>query len=126
MVFWTFILIFFFCELGEMVTDQFHQFSDELGQCSWYLFPIELQRMLVTFMVNAQQPVIIHGFGNTLCTREAFKLVIDSNRTFSKDIIFGFSFKDGERGIFLLYNVTPGRWMSIFLRLIILCVHSTS
>lgn len=75
MVFWTFALIFFFCELGEMVTNQFNQFSDVLGQSSWYLFPIELQRMLVTAIVNAQEPVIIRGFGNTMCTRDAFKLV---------------------------------------------------
>lgn len=46
MVFWTFAMIVFFCELSEMVTNQFNHFSDELGQCSWYLLPIGLQRML--------------------------------------------------------------------------------
>ena len=74
-VFWSFASIFFFCAFGEMVTHQFNVFDDELCQCDWYLFPIEMKRMMIIFMVNTQQPAIIQGFANTVCTREAFKKV---------------------------------------------------
>lgn len=73
--FWSFISIFFFCELGEQVTSRFEQFNDELDQCCWYLFPIDLQRMIPTVMANTQDNTIIHGFGNTLCTRLSFNKV---------------------------------------------------
>lgn len=50
-------------------------FKDVLDQCDWYLFPIEMQRMLIIVMSNTQQPTIIHAFGNAQCSREAFKKV---------------------------------------------------
>lgn len=73
-----FVLIFFLCELGEMVTNQYEFLNDQMYQCDWYSFPIGMQRMFVTFMSFTQQPVLIHGYGNTLtqCTREIFKKVI--------------------------------------------------
>ena len=77
-MFWIFATIAFFCEMGEMVTDQFEKFNTKLYQCDWYLFPIEVQRMLVIFMSDTQKPVFIHGYGNILCIRENFKKVNDS------------------------------------------------
>lgn len=73
--FWSIMSIFFFCELGEQMTNQFDAFYDELNQCQWYSFPIELQRMMTTVILNAQQSAIIGGFGNTLCTRFSFNKV---------------------------------------------------
>lgn len=67
---WTFALIFFLCECGELVLSQFDAFNNQLYQCNWYLFSMEMQRMLVIFMINTQQPPTIHGFANT---RDAFK-----------------------------------------------------
>lgn len=63
------------CELGEQVAEQFIKFNDELAQCSWYTFPIELQRTLATVILNAQKPVIVQGYGRALCTRNAFNKV---------------------------------------------------
>lgn len=36
---------------------------------------MDVQKMLPTIVMCAQQPVIIVGFGNILCTREVFKNV---------------------------------------------------
>ena len=83
-VFWAFGLIGCFCELGEMVTKLFDKFNVRLYQCDWYLFPIEVQRMLVVFMSDTQQPVFVHASGNIQCIRENFKKVknIFSNHRF--------------------------------------------
>lgn len=67
--------VFLFCELGEQVAKQFKIFEDELCECNWYSFPIEMQQMFPIVIMNTQQPVNIRGYGNTLCTREAFRKV---------------------------------------------------
>lgn len=67
--------IFIFCEHGELVNNGFNEFNEELCQCDWYLFSIEMQRNLIIFNEYTQQPAIIRGFANTVCTREAFKKV---------------------------------------------------
>lgn len=68
-------MIFFFCILGEMVTNQFEMFNDELSQCNWYVLPFELQKIMIIVIVNAQRETVIRGFGNILCTRQTFKKV---------------------------------------------------
>lgn len=96
---WSFGFIACFCEMGELViqhsanhkriicswihityfylkvTHQFIRFNAKLCQCDWYLFPIGIQRMLVIFMSDTQQPVSIQGYGNIQCKRENFKTV---------------------------------------------------
>lgn len=83
--FWSFLAIFCMCEFGEQVTNQFIKFNDELDQCSWYLFPMQLQRMLIIVMINAQQPAVIQGYANAVCTRFAFNKVAHLFRLFSID-----------------------------------------
>lgn len=75
MLLWSFGLLGFFCEFGEMVTNQFELFDVELWQCDWYFFPMKLQRMLVLIMTNTQKTTQIQGYANTLCSRSAFKEV---------------------------------------------------
>lgn len=65
----------FSCEFGEMLTNRFEALNDALGQYRWHLFPIEMQRIFLTVLVNAQQPIVVQGYGNTPCAREAFKKV---------------------------------------------------
>lgn len=72
---WAFAIIYFYCEFGEMVTHQFNAFHEVLCQCNWYKFPLDVQRMLVIFMSDTQQPAFIRGYANIECTREAFKNV---------------------------------------------------
>lgn len=75
MIFYSFIAILGFCSLGEVVTNRFDTFNEELCNKNWYLFPSELQRMLVIFMSIVQKSVIIHGSGKAACRLEAFKKV---------------------------------------------------
>lgn len=74
-IFWSLVAIFIVCEIGEMTTSEFDSFNDTFYQCEWYEFPIKIQRMLLIVTANAQHPVIIKGFGNTLCARESFTKV---------------------------------------------------
>lgn len=53
--------------------------NDAFGQCNWYLLPIEMQQMMLIVVVNAQQPTIVRGFGNTSCGRQSFKQVGDAH-----------------------------------------------
>lgn len=63
----------------SMWINQYELLNDEMYQCDWYSFLIEMQQMFVTFMSFTQQPVLIHGYGNTLtqCRRDTFKKVIN-------------------------------------------------
>ena len=62
--------------MGEMVTNQFDEFEEELSQCNWYMFSMKLQRIYMIVLVNAEQPTTVHGFGNIVCARESMKKVI--------------------------------------------------
>lgn len=64
--------MFVICELGERLSKKFADFNDALYQCDWYSFPIGMQQILLTMIMNAQEPVIMKGFANTLCARESF------------------------------------------------------
>lgn len=73
--FWSFIIIALICELGERITERFHLFNDKLNRHKWYRFPLAVQRMLLIFMCDAQQPAFVRGFGSIICTRDSFKAV---------------------------------------------------
>ena len=75
MVFWSFVMLFIFCENGETVTHQFQVFNVELRQFNWYILPINVQKMFIIVVANAQQPSFIRGFANAICLRESFKKV---------------------------------------------------
>lgn len=69
-------VLFLFCMFGESLTEQFSMLDEKLNQSiDWYLFPIGVQRMLLTVMSNTQQSVTIRGYGNIECTRDTFKAV---------------------------------------------------
>lgn len=68
-------LFLFSCELGEMMTNHFEKFKNALDQSDWTLFPIKIQKLFIIVLFNAQQPTIVHGYGNTPCIRETFKKV---------------------------------------------------
>lgn len=78
LIFWAIIPIFVFCELGINVTDRFNRIPDQIYDSEWYTFPMDIQRILPTVMVAAQQPLVLQGFANLKCTRESFKKVIIS------------------------------------------------
>lgn len=84
-VVWAFTLIFAYCELGKMVTNQFNTINEELYRCKWYLLSLEMQRMLLIFMSDTQQPMFLRGYANIVCTRDSFKNVCTC-RAFSQAI----------------------------------------
>ena len=90
MVFWSFSFVLFFCESGEMVTNQFNQFHEELCQFDWYLYPSEIQQLYLTFIMYTHRPAVIYGYGNILCTRDVFKMVMSLK--YQPQKIYPFSF----------------------------------
>lgn len=74
-VLWTNVMIFTHCEFGERVTLEFNVFHDELCHSDWYMFPMEMQKMLLIILSSTQQPAAIQGYANSECTRGAFKTV---------------------------------------------------
>lgn len=104
LLFWSFAVVFVFCEFGEQVSNQYEYFNDELCECDWYLLPVEMQRILSIVMMNSQQPIFIQGYANTLCIRYTFKTVtwINSISLFEfKRIVL---FLDSKFWIFLFYG----------------------
>lgn len=85
-MFWSFALVFIFCELGERVSTGFTEISDVINQFEWYLFPIGIRQTLPIVICYVQKPVVIHGIGNIACVRLMFEKVsvINSVCIFSK------------------------------------------
>lgn len=75
MIFWAFIQMFGLCDLGENVTTRFSQIEDKICTCEWYIFRTNVQKILPILIRSAQKPVIVQGFANLTCTRDAFKKV---------------------------------------------------
>lgn len=73
--FWSFFFVSIFCMLGEMVTNEFNKFHEEMCQLNWYLYPLELQQLYLIFIADTQQPAAIYGYGNIVCTRGTLKAV---------------------------------------------------
>lgn len=63
------------CELGHRMNSSFERIVFTIEQLDWYLFPIEVQRMLPMIIAIAQQPVTLECFGSIMCNREVFKNV---------------------------------------------------
>lgn len=82
MLFWSFMAIFSFCLLGEVVINEFDMFNKALCNTNWYFFPIEMQQMLMIFMTFVQQSATIRGTGKTVCRLEVFKEVIVNSKLF--------------------------------------------
>lgn len=123
---WMIILILLTCEFGERLTNQYEIFYYEFGQCNWYLFPFEIQQVLPIIISNIQRPVMIRGYANTVCRREAGKTVTFftiscifffvyfwaiANRL--KYLPFFFLYLDDKKSIFLLYDASPSWWIKL-------------
>lgn len=65
----------FVCNLGQNMTDQFDELSEELHQCNWYSFPLGLQKMYAILVHNAQQKMCLKGDGNLQCSRTTMQHV---------------------------------------------------
>lgn len=105
--------VFIACELGQRLTDGFNDIELTIDQFAWYLFPIEVKRMLPMIIADAQQPVYLECFGSIGCTREVFKSVswyehstnmeIKINLMF-RDSCYHFYFSDPSQSILVFYG----------------------
>lgn len=67
--------IFFFCNQGNLLTNRFEDFENIICQKEWYLFPIEIQKVLPIIINGLQDTVLLRGFGSIACTRSTFQNV---------------------------------------------------
>lgn len=101
-----FFFIYLACEFGEQVRNAYDGIECEMSQLGWYRLPMEVQKILPTVMVFAQEPVVLRGLGSVVCSREVFQKVSKVRKGFSKHtlvIIFRY-FSDFQWWIFLLRN----------------------
>ena len=69
-------LVFSTCEIGQNLTNTFNEIEDAVYILDWYLYPIEIQQMLIPIMIYMQEPVFIKFFGSISCSEEQFKKVV--------------------------------------------------
>lgn len=74
-ILFSFITLFFTCELAGRLSDEFDKIRLEIEQIDWYLLPLKMQQILPFIMINAQKPVYFECFGSIPCDRETFKRV---------------------------------------------------
>lgn len=67
--------VFIACELGERACDMFGTVDETMDEIDWYLYPIEIKRMLPIIMIVTQKSVYIQLFGSITASRETFKRV---------------------------------------------------
>lgn len=72
-IFISFGLNFTICEIGQRVSGAFDEVGDAIDELNWYMLPNELQKILPTILINAQQPATLECFGSISCARETFK-----------------------------------------------------
>lgn len=61
--------VFLACEVGQRFSNLFEDVNDQLDRLNWYLFPMKIQQMLPTILINAQEEVVIGYFGIINATR---------------------------------------------------------
>lgn len=83
-VIYAFGAFFIACELGQRVDQTFIECSDVINHLKWYLFPVDIQRVLPIVINFAQQPVIFECFGSTTIVRETFKGVCETFKSYTK------------------------------------------
>lgn len=71
-LFQSFTLVFWITEAGNHICSQFDGLSDLIFHSAWYHCPLDVQRLLPLTLIAAQDPFVLTGFGNILCTRGTF------------------------------------------------------
>lgn len=65
----------FSCEIGQRVTNLFEEIADRFNLLSWYLFPLKVQQLLPTIMINMDETIVIGCFGMLDGSRDQLKKV---------------------------------------------------
>lgn len=69
------ILLLGICGFSQRISNAFEEINDVIVQFDWYLFPIEINRMLPTILLVTQHSVALKCFGSMACNRETYKMV---------------------------------------------------
>lgn len=74
--FFAFGVVFMSCEIGQRMTNAFEEVEDVTCQNSWYLFPLNVQRMFPMIIISLQETVELPIIGTVACGRDTFEKVI--------------------------------------------------
>lgn len=72
---YSFGTLFLPCELSQRLCIAFCECGDIVEHFKWYLFPVEVQKMLPMILRFVQKPVVLKCFGSITTDRETFKNV---------------------------------------------------
>lgn len=72
---YAFGLVFIVCELCQRGSRLFIEINSFVEQLNWYLFPKNIQQMMLTISIMTVQPVDIECYGSIVCNRDTFKRV---------------------------------------------------
>lgn len=67
---------------GQRLSDGLSRIEESIDQLNWYLYPLDVKRMLPMITVNSQKLVVVKCFGNISCSRETFKKVCGKSQNF--------------------------------------------
>lgn len=68
-------ILFLACELSQRLGNAFTEIDRMIEQFDWYLFPLNIRRMLPIIIAVAQEPVNLECFGSISCNRAVFQKV---------------------------------------------------
>lgn len=68
-------ILFLACELSQRLGNAFSEIDRMIEQLDWYLFPVNIRRLLPIIIAVAQKPVNLECFGSISCDRAVFKKV---------------------------------------------------
>lgn len=69
------VIAFIPCEFGERLSTAMMEIDHFINQFEWYLFPIEIQKLLPIIIHSVQQPIEVKCFGSIALIRDTFKKV---------------------------------------------------
>lgn len=67
--------ILLICETGQRLSNAFEELGERIKTFDWYVFPLEIQRMLPVLLMAAHQEIVLECFGSIAGTRQTFKKV---------------------------------------------------
>lgn len=78
LVSWPLATTYIACEIGEQLNTEFSNICELIDQLKWYLFPINVQKILPLIIISVQTPIDLECFGSISCSREVFNCVSQS------------------------------------------------
>lgn len=104
-------IVYLYCYVGSLTTDQFLRYGDVAYEFQWYKLPVDLQKYFPLIIANAQRPRIFSGF-NIIDLNLVTFTKVDANQiyelTFKWEILI-YWYSDNENCHQLLHDVQTNR-----------------